>query len=146
MGGGGGGRRAGLLVVGRRFATVDLPFLEVLASVAGQAVACLSGCCTSRAPTVGSAAGAGDAKRARHPEQPVAKVPAAFERRCIPPDCVVRRLHMPNMRHPHALSGGRLAALGATRGFTTGCEGEEKTVNPRTPSRRSPRLSARRVR
>ena len=53
--------------------------------------------------------------------QPVAKVPAAFERRCIPPDCVVRRLHMPNMRPPHALSGGRLAALGATRGFTTGC-------------------------
>ena len=28
---------------------------------------------------------------------------------------------MPNMRPPHALSGGRLAALGATRGFTTGC-------------------------
>ena len=27
--------------------------------------------------------------------QPVAKVPAAFERRCIPPDCVVRRLHIP---------------------------------------------------
>ena len=42
-------------------------------------------------------------------------------RRGIPPDCVVRRLHMPNMRPPHALSGGRLAALGATRGFTTGC-------------------------
>ena len=56
-------------------------------------------------------------------QQPVAKVPAAFERRCIPPDCVVRRLHMPNMRPPHALSGGRLAALGATRGFTTGCQG-----------------------
>ena len=52
--------------------------------------------------------------------QPVAKVPAAFERRCIPPDCVVRRLHMPNMRPPHALSGGRLAALGATRGFHHG--------------------------
>ena len=49
------------------------------------------------------------------------KVPAAFERRCIPPDCVARRLHMPNMRPPHALSGGRLAALGATRGSTTGC-------------------------
>ena len=28
---------------------------------------------------------------------------------------------MPNMRPPHALSGGRLAALGATRGSTTGC-------------------------
>ena len=53
--------------------------------------------------------------------QPVAEVPAAFERRCIPPDCVVRRLRMPNMRPPHALSGGRLTALGATRGSTTGC-------------------------
>ena len=61
-------------------------------------------------------------------EQPVAKVPAAFERRCIPPDCVVRRLHMPNMRPPHALSGGRLAALGATRGFTTGCETLRRAV------------------
>ena len=59
--------------------------------------------------------------------QPVAKVPAAFERRCIPPDCVVRRLHMPNMRPPHALSGGRLAALDATRGSTTGCYG---TLDP----------------
>ena len=55
--------------------------------------------------------------------QPVAKVPAAFERRFIPPDCVVRRLQMPNRRPPHALSGGRLAALGATRGFTTACWG-----------------------
>ena len=53
--------------------------------------------------------------------QPVVEVPAAFERRCIPPDGVVRRLHIPNMRPPHALSGGRLAALGATRGSTTGC-------------------------
>ena len=55
-------------------------------------------------------------------EQPVVKVPAAFERRCIPPDGVVRRLRMPNMRPPHALSAGRLAALGAPRGSTTGCE------------------------
>ncbi len=52
--------------------------------------------------------------------QPVAKVPAAFERRCIPPDGVVRRLRMPNMRPPHALSAGRLTALGATRGFHHG--------------------------
>ena len=56
-------------------------------------------------------------------EQPVVEVPAAFEQRCIPPDGVVRRLRMPNMRPPHALSGGRLAALGAPRGSTTGCEG-----------------------
>ena len=51
------------------------------------------------------------------------KVPAAFERRCIPPDGVVRRLRMPNMRPPHALSAGRLTALGAPRGSTTGCWG-----------------------
>ena len=30
---------------------------------------------------------------------------------------------MPNMRPPHALSGGRLAALGATRGFHHGLPG-----------------------
>ena len=53
--------------------------------------------------------------------QPVVKVSAAFEQRCIPPDGVVRRLRMPNMRPPHALSGERLAALGATRDSTTGC-------------------------
>ena len=57
------------------------------------------------------------------PEQPVAKVPAAFERRCIPPDCVAPRSNMPNILPRRALSGGHLAALGATRGFTTGCEG-----------------------
>ena len=47
-------------------------------------------------------------------QQPVVKRPAAFERQCIPPDCVVRRLPMPDMRPSHALSGGRLAALRAT--------------------------------
>ncbi len=64
-------------------------------------------------------------------QQPVAKVPAAFERRCIPPDCVVRRLHMPNMRPSHALSGGRLVALGATRGSTTGCQGRKHVLGLR---------------
>ena len=54
--------------------------------------------------------------------EPVVEGPAAFEPRCIPPDCVVRRLRMPNMRPPLALSGGRLAALGATRGSTTGSQ------------------------
>ena len=60
-----------------------------------------------------------------HAYQPVVKVPAAFERRCIPPDRVVRRLHMPDMRPPHAgyRVSGRLAALGATRGITAGCCG-----------------------
>ena len=57
--------------------------------------------------------------------QPVAKIPAAFDRRRIPPDGGVRRLHMADMRPPHALfrpdaalrSTGR---LGATRGLATG--------------------------
>ena len=52
--------------------------------------------------------------------EPVVKGPAAFDRRCIPPDCVVPRSHMPNMLPRHALPGGRLAGLGARRGFTTG--------------------------
>ena len=67
------------------------------------------------------------------PNQPVVKVSAAFEQRCIPPDGVVRRLRMPNMRPPHALSGERLAALGATRDSTTGC-------NVSGDGRRSPLL------
>ena len=62
--------------------------------------------------------------------QPVVKVPAAFEQRCIPPDCVVRRLRMPNMRPPHALSAGRLAALGATRDSTTGCYARRRGAIP----------------
>ena len=52
--------------------------------------------------------------------QPVAKALAAFDRRRVPPDCVARRLHMANMRPPHALSAGRDARLGATRGFHHG--------------------------
>ena len=39
------------------------------------------------------------------PWQPVAKVPAAFERRCIPPDCVAPRSNMPNILPRPALSG-----------------------------------------
>ena len=74
------------------------------------------------------------------------KVPAAFERRCIPPDCVVRRLHMPNMRPPHALSGGRLAALGATRGFTTGCWGHALHSPARRGRRRRHRVPRRGLR
>ena len=59
--------------------------------------------------------------------EPVVKGPAAFDRRCIPPDCVVPRSPMPNMLPRHALPGtdafqsaGALAGLGARRGFTTG--------------------------
>ncbi|WP_428097045.1 hypothetical protein [Candidatus Rariloculus sp.] len=35
--------------------------------------------------------------------------------------CVARRSNMSNILAPRALSGGRLAGLGATRGFATGC-------------------------
>ncbi len=75
------------------------------------------------------------------------EVPAAFERRCIPPDRAVRTdclqsavAIMLNMRPPHALSGtgvlcprapfsppGALGTLGATRGSTTGCYACEET-------------------
>ena len=54
----------------------------------------------------------------RPASQPVAKVPAAFDGCRIPADGVARRLHMPNMRPPRALSAGRAARLGATRGFS----------------------------
>ena len=60
--------------------------------------------------------------------EPVVKAPAAFERRCIPPDCVVRRLHVPGVRPPHALSVGRPGAppapsgRGATQGLAAGSQ------------------------
>ena len=63
-------------------------------------------------------------------QETVVKGPAAFERQCTPPDCVVGRLHMPDMRPPHALSGGRLggppapSGRAATQGFTTGARTE----------------------
>ena len=58
-------------------------------------------------------------------KQPVAKVPAAFDRRRIPPDSVVRRLNMVNIRPPHALFGPGAASkntgVSVRRGtFTTG--------------------------
>ena len=49
-----------------------------------------------------------------------------FERRCIPPDCVVRRLQPPDMRPPHAWSGVTSAVpppafrRGANAGLTAG--------------------------
>ena len=57
------------------------------------------------------------------PQEPVAKGPAAFDRRCIQPDCVVPRSPMPNILRRHPLSGRRLAGLAAARGFTTGSQG-----------------------
>ena len=48
--------------------------------------------------------------------------PAAFERRCIPPwTTLLLGRNMPNMLPRRALPRGRLTALGATRGFTSGC-------------------------
>ena len=48
------------------------------------------------------------------------KNPTAFDRRCIPPDCVARRSNIPAIPAPLALSAGRLAGLGATRDFCRG--------------------------
>ena len=48
------------------------------------------------------------------------KSPPAFERRCIPPDCVARRSNMPNILAPRVLPGGRRGALGATPDFCHG--------------------------
>ena len=74
--------------------------------------------------------------RTRLAYQPVAKGPAAFDGRCIPSDRVVPRSNMANMLPRHALSAGRLARLGATRGFTTGCyEGMLEAAVPETVQR-----------
>ncbi len=53
--------------------------------------------------------------------QPVKKAPLHSTGAASRLNCVVRRLRMPNMRPPHALSAGRPARLGAPRGSTTGC-------------------------
>ncbi len=45
---------------------------------------------------------------------PGSGITMAFERRCIPPGGVARRLHTPGMRPPRALPAGRLGALGAS--------------------------------
>ena len=48
------------------------------------------------------------------------KSPPAFERRCIPPDCVARRSNMLDILAPRALPGGRIGALGASPDFCHG--------------------------
>ena len=53
--------------------------------------------------------------------QPVAKVVTAFDRVCIPADCVAPRSHTPGMLPQSALSGGRSPGLGARGTFTTDC-------------------------
>ena len=49
------------------------------------------------------------------------ETPAAFERRCIPAGSVAPRSPMADMLVRRALPAGRLTALGATPGSTTGC-------------------------
>ena len=53
--------------------------------------------------------------------QPVAKVVTAFDRPCIPADCVATRSHTPGMLPHRALSGGRRNGLGARETFATDC-------------------------
>ena len=53
--------------------------------------------------------------------QPVAKVVTAFDRPCIPADCVATRSHTPGMLPHRAWSGGRRNGLGARGTFTTDC-------------------------
>jgi plastocyanin len=52
--------------------------------------------------------------------------PAAFERRCIPPDCVAPPSNIPDILGRHALPGGRLAVLGATPDFHHGLLGQRR--------------------
>ena len=49
------------------------------------------------------------------------KSPAAFDRRCIPLSVVVHRSNTAGIFPLLALLSGRIADLGATRGFTTNC-------------------------
>ena len=53
----------------------------------------------------------------------MAKVVTAFDRPCIPADCVAIRSHTPGMLPNRALSGGRRNGLGARETFTTDCYG-----------------------
>ena len=53
--------------------------------------------------------------------QPVVKVVTAFDRPCIPADCVAIGSHTPGMLPHRALSGGRRTGLGARETFTTDC-------------------------
>ena len=66
--------------------------------------------------------------------QPVAKVPAAFERRCIPPDCVAPRSNMPNILPRRALSGagGLSPRTGGLSPRTGGLSPRTGGLSPRT--------------
>ena len=58
---------------------------------------------------------------AGRPYELVAEVVAAFDRPCIPADCVAMGAHTPGMLPTRALSGGRRNGLDAHGTFTTGC-------------------------
>ncbi len=58
-----------------------------------------------------------------HSSGDASRLTALFGRTACSP-----RLRMPNMRPPHALSDGRLAALGATRGFHHGLPGDKSDI------------------
>ena len=62
--------------------------------------------------------------------QPVVKSPLHSTGAASRLNCVVRRSHMADMLPPHALSAGRPARLGATRGFTTGCMVRTRRYKP----------------
>ncbi len=51
--------------------------------------------------------------------------PAAFDRRCIPADCVAPQSHTAGIFPRRALSAGRIARLGATRDFHHGLLGHK---------------------
>jgi len=83
-------------------------------------------------------------------QEPVAKGPAAFEWRCMPPDGVAPRSSTPDILRRRALSGGRLAdppapsGRGATRGSATGSWPEPSCGTGAVPSSggRPPTLTA----
>ena len=52
--------------------------------------------------------------------QPVVKVVTAFDRSCIPADCVAMGSHTPGIHPKRAFPGGRRNGLGARGTFTTG--------------------------
>ena len=75
----------------------------------------------------------------RQSYQPVAKVVAAFDRPCIPADCVAIRegdhKGRPYMHPNRALSGGRRNGLDARETFTTGCYGRRNASGGMTRGR-----------
>ncbi len=78
--------------------------------IAYRAVVCLVACAAATWPVL-AASGAD---------------PAAFDRRCIPADCVAPPSHIPDILSRRALSAGRLAGLGATLDLHHGLLAQQK--------------------